>query len=373
VVATLVTIGVLASVIGLGALATGIDIHRLVGGNAPQAAVALGGWAGCLGVVQLAFGYALRNKMFVRRLVLVTGEASTQPAVARFISVIQNHCTGFYEVVGTVPAHDARHMTHALLGGRRIWGMIVFPTGWRELPPEKPAAWGKVRIWDEAAFWEAHLRRVDIDHPAATRRLQEAARQGRLHGLTDRTVDIIFSLLLLGFTLPLLVLVALLIRLDSPGPAFYVQDRVGMNGRIFRLLKFRSMREDAEARGPVWARKRDPRVTRVGAFIRLTRIDELPQLLNVLAGDMSLIGPRPERPTFAEQLAEQIPFWRERTRVKPGMTGWAQVNYPYGASVEDARTKLSYDLYYIKYCGFALKMTILLSTLRVVLLQKGAR
>jgi lipopolysaccharide/colanic/teichoic acid biosynthesis glycosyltransferase len=139
------------------------------------------------------------------------------------------------------------------------------------------------------------------------------------------------------------------------------------------VLKFRSMRTDAEARGPAWAARRDPRVTRVGAIIRLTRIDELPQLINVLRGEMSLIGPRPERPHFVAQLEQALPFYRDRARVKPGLTGWAQVNYPYGASVEDARAKLSYDLYYVKHRGVWLDLMILLATVRVVLFQRGAR
>ena len=133
------------------------------------------------------------------------------------------------------------------------------------------------------------------------------------------------------------------------------------------------MRVDAEARGPVWAKQRDPRVTSVGSFMRRTRIDELPQLFNVLRGQMSFIGPRPERPHFVEQLAEVIPFYRERARVKPGLTGWAQVNFPYGASVEDARGKLSYDLYYVKHRSILLDLSILFATVRVILFQEGSR
>ncbi|MDP9085503.1 MAG: sugar transferase, partial [Pseudomonadota bacterium] len=144
-------------------------------------------------------------------------------------------------------------------------------------------------------------------------------------------------------------------------------------GKSFTLLKFRSMRANAEASGPKWAQQRDPRVTRVGSFMRKTRIDELPQLLNILRGEMSFIGPRPERPHFVEQLSEAIPFYHERARVKPGLTGWAQVNYPYGASVEDARAKLSYDLYYVKNRNLVMDILILLSTVRVILFQEGAR
>jgi lipopolysaccharide/colanic/teichoic acid biosynthesis glycosyltransferase len=178
---------------------------------------------------------------------------------------------------------------------------------------------------------------------------------------------------LLLFTLPLMLVAALAIKLDSRGPVLYWQERVGLHGRTFTLLKFRSMRTDAEARGPVWAAQRDPRVTRVGGFLRLTRIDELPQLVCVLRGAMSLIGPRPERPHFVAQLEQVLPFYRDRALAKPGLTGWAQVNYPYGASVEDARAKLSYDLYYVKHRSLLLDLLILLATVRVVLFQRGAR
>ena len=174
-------------------------------------------------------------------------------------------------------------------------------------------------------------------------------------------------------TLPLLLLVAVLIKFDTPGPVFYRQERVGLGGRTFVLVKFRSMRVDAEAAGPCWASERDPRVTRLGRLLRLTRIDELPQLLNVLAGSMSLVGPRPERPHFVEQLTQIIPHFTDRIALKPGLTGWAQVNYPYGASVEDARQKLAYDLYYLQHRSLLLDLRILLATVCVVLCGRGAR
>jgi exopolysaccharide biosynthesis polyprenyl glycosylphosphotransferase len=179
---------------------------------------------------------------------------------------------------------------------------------------------------------------------------------------------------MLALTLPVIAATAVAVRLDSPGPILYRQERVGLRGRCFTLLKFRSMGADAEAGGtPRWAAQRDSRVTRVGAFIRSTRIDELPQLLNVLRGDMSLVGPRPERPHFVEQLGQLIPFYNERAYVKPGITGWAQVNYPYGASVEDAREKLAYDLYYVKNRGLFLDLLVLVATVRVILFREGAR
>jgi exopolysaccharide biosynthesis polyprenyl glycosylphosphotransferase len=191
--------------------------------------------------------------------------------------------------------------------------------------------------------------------------------------VSRRALDVIGSLLLLAFTLPLLLLVAFLIKVDSTGPVLYRQSRVGLHGRIFTMLKFRSMRVNAEVAGPCWATDRDPRMTRIGAFIRATRLDEVPQLLNVLRGDMSLVGPRPERPHFVQQLDAIIPRYNERTHVLPGITGWAQINYPYGASVEDARAKLAFDLFYINNRALLLDLRILLRTIPVVLFRIGAR
>jgi exopolysaccharide biosynthesis polyprenyl glycosylphosphotransferase len=191
---------------------------------------------------------------------------------------------------------------------------------------------------------------------------------------SKKIIDVLLASTLLLAALPLMLLVALAIKCDSPGPVFYPQERVGLRGRRFAVLKFRSMRQDAEADGrPVWAEAKDSRVTRVGRFIRWVRIDELPQLLNVLRGEMSVIGPRPERPYFVDQFNQLIPSYDDRHAVLPGITGWAQVNYPYGASLEDAREKLRYDLYYIANYSFRLDLQILLATVRVVLSGKGAR
>ena len=170
---------------------------------------------------------------------------------------------------------------------------------------------------------------------------------------------------------PLMVLVALAIRLESEGPVLFRQIRTGRNNREFRILKFRSMRTDAEADGARWAQREDPRATKVGRFIRLTRLDELPQLINVLRGEMSFIGPRPERPEFVRELEKSIPFYDFRHVVRPGITGWAQVLYPYGSSVNDSREKLQYDLYYIKNYSLALDLVIIFKTARVVLSGSG--
>ena len=186
-----------------------------------------------------------------------------------------------------------------------------------------------------------------------------------------RIADLMMAAVLLVVVSPLMVLAAVTIKLDSPGPIFYSQLRSGLYGKPFRVYKYRSMYQDAEKRGVQWADKRDPRITRVGRWLRLLRIDELPQIWNVLWGEMSLIGPRPERPEFDVKLKEAIPYYEVRYLVKPGITGWAQVMYPYGASIEDAYEKLAYDLYYIKNYSLWLDIAIAFKTIRVVLLGKG--
>ena len=192
--------------------------------------------------------------------------------------------------------------------------------------------------------------------------------------VVKRAADLSVACALLAFTLPLMMMVALAIKLDGPGPVFYRQERVGLGGRRFTLLKLRSMRQDAEADGrPVWAAAEDDRITRVGRFIRCMRIDELPQLFNVLRGEMSMVGPRPERPYFVDRLSAIIPSYHDRHTVLPGITGWAQINYPYGASIEDAREKLHYDLDYIANHRPLLDLKILVATVGVVIARKGAR
>jgi sugar transferase (PEP-CTERM system associated) len=190
--------------------------------------------------------------------------------------------------------------------------------------------------------------------------------------LCKRTLDIMASFFGLLILSPIIPIIALAIKLDSPGPVLFCQKRVGEGDRDFTLMKFRSMRQDAEAAtGAVWSQENDPRITKVGNFLRCTRLDEIPQLVNILRGDMSLVGPRPERPEFVNKLKERIPYYSERHYVKPGLTGWAQVCYPYGSSVEDAIEKLRYDLYYIKNISILLDFYIIFKTFSVVLLGKG--
>jgi len=192
--------------------------------------------------------------------------------------------------------------------------------------------------------------------------------------LLKRLNDIVFSLVGILLSAPLLPLIALAIRLDSPGTVLFRQIRLGEAEKEFELYKFRTMQQDAEVKtGAVWSCENDPRITRVGRLLRKSRLDELPQLFNVLRGNMSLVGPRPERPEFVEQLKEVIPYYSKRHTLKPGVTGWAQVRYPYGASIEDAHEKLKYDLYYIKHYSLSLDMLVIVETVKVVLLGRGGR
>jgi sugar transferase (PEP-CTERM system associated) len=231
-----------------------------------------------------------------------------------------------------------------------------------------------MKVTEYLAFYEREAGRVDLDalHPSWLVYSDGFSLQW-WDTLAKRAFDIIVSVLFLAFTLPITLIAAILVRLDSPGPIFYRQERVGQNGQTFTLMKFRSMRADAESGGPQWAAQNDARITRMGEFIRQTRIDEIPQIINVLRGDMSFIGPRPERPFFVESLSRHVPYYRERHRMKPGITGWAQINYPYGASIADAKEKMSYDLYYLKNFTIFLDVLILLQTARVVLWPAGVR
>lgn len=232
-----------------------------------------------------------------------------------------------------------------------------------------------VHVNDFSSFLERETGRVDLDTVNPSWLIfSDGFSSGRaVSSAAKRLFDISASLLLLALTAPVIALFAILVKLDSKGPAFFRQTRVGLYGENFDVIKLRSMRTDAEVAGAQWATENDPRVTRVGRFIRKVRIDELPQAWSVLVGEMSFVGPRPERPEFVAGLEEKLPYYAERHMVKPGITGWAQINYPYGASIEDSRHKLEYDLYYAKNYTPFLDLLIILQTLRVVLWHEGAR
>ena len=247
----------------------------------------------------------------------------------------------------------------------------------RALPAEPllAARFGGVRVLEAAQFVERLERRIALD---LARPLDLALAEGPLRtpaGLAmKRTFDVAAACVLLALAGPLMILAAIAVRASSRGPVFYRQERLGRDGKPYTLVKFRTMRTDAEeASGPVWAQERDPRVTSVGAFLRRSRLDELPQLFNVLGGSMSLVGPRPERAFFAKHLREHIPLFDLRLAAKPGVTGWAQLRYPYGASIEDARAKLEFDLYYLENWSPFLDLVIAFHTAKHVLLGRGAR
>ncbi|QZH74893.1 MAG: TIGR03013 family PEP-CTERM/XrtA system glycosyltransferase [Erythrobacter sp.] len=232
-----------------------------------------------------------------------------------------------------------------------------------------------VHVNDFSSFLERETGRVDLDTLNPSWLIfSDGFSSGRaISSVAKRIFDISASGLLLLLTFPVIALFAAVVKLDSKGPAFFRQQRVGLYGETFELVKLRSMRTDAEKDGAQWAQEQDPRITRVGAFIRKVRIDELPQVWTVLTGHMSFVGPRPEVPQFVNDLEQHLPFYAERHMVKPGITGWAQINYPYGASIEDSRQKLEYDLYYAKNYTPFLDLLIMLQTLRVVLWPEGAR
>jgi sugar transferase (PEP-CTERM system associated) len=232
-----------------------------------------------------------------------------------------------------------------------------------------------VQVTDLARFFERVHGQVPIESLKVSWLIYgDGYRQNLVRNFVKRVFDIVASCGLLVAAAPVMVLAASMIALESGGPIIYRQERVGRGGRTFTVLKFRSMSRDAEKDGKAtWAVANDTRVTRVGRLLRRTRIDELPQLINVMKGEMSFVGPRPERPEFVAMLTEQIPFYAVRNSVKPGLTGWAQVRYSYGATIEQSVKKLEYDLYYVKNHTLLLDLVILLETVRVVLLGEGAR
>ena len=231
-----------------------------------------------------------------------------------------------------------------------------------------------IRVDEGMSFTEELNGKLSVEslYPSALI-FSEGFKKSILFKKGKKYFDVLLAILGSIIAFPAGVLIAVAIKMDSEGPIFYEQERVGKDGKLFKLLKFRSMRMDAENAGPVWAMVEDRRVTRVGRFIRKMRLDELPQVLNVLRGEMSFVGPRPERPFFVKKLDREIPYYFHRHSVKPGITGWAQLCYPYGSSTEDALEKLKYDLYYIKNMSLIFDLTIILETIKTVIWRRGAR
>ena len=342
-------------------------------GTASLAAVGslmLGAVAGVV-LARMAYAMASRRGLLRRRLVIIGGAATER--ASQGADAGRNP----FDVVLALPGGPslAEALRPERLRAGHVWAIVARDPAALDATLRRHCRDAGVRVLTEEEFNECRLQRVQCETlPRDWLATARCSHQSRAEAILRRGFDITVALTLLLFALPIMLITAIAIRCDSPGPIFYRQLRAGQHRRPFNLCKFRSMVVDAEAGGaPRWATPGDPRATAVGRFIRLTRIDELPQLINVLCGDMSIVGPRPERPGFVEQLGAVIPHYHDRASVKPGITGWAQVNYPYGASVEDARMKLAYDLYYVRRRSLFLDLLILVATVRVVLFQEGAR
>ena len=357
------------------------DGHQLV-----IFATSTGLLVGCVLVGRIV-AIPLSRSRFPGRRVLVMGVGRLAAEIEHLMATQRRSSTEVVGYIATgddnfeVPQSRVKSCASSLVALARETGareIVVALDDRRGMPlqPLLEARMEGIAVTPYLSFWERETRRLNLASLDPSWLIYgDGFHFGTLtNRVLKRVLDIAASLALLVLTLPTLLIAALAIRLDGAGPIFYRQERVGRRGRTFYIYKFRTMRVDAEQEcGPQWASVRDPRVTRVGSFLRRTRIDELPQILNVLKGEMSLVGPRPERPHFVTSLGVQIPFYAERHAVRPGITGWAQVSYPYGASTEDAREKLSYDLYYIKNFSFLFDLLILLSTARAVFFDDGAR
>ena len=377
----LVALGAAAAACGLGAFAAELTL--------PPGALlaAVGAAAGAVFLVRTAWQEARPVR---RILILGTGARARELALA-----VARDASGEFEVAGflddaqwTSSAEPPLPLLLATSDGYEAMGDVVRRAGASLVVVAADERRGAMPleallrcrtsgtpVLDVATFSERALRRLPVHalHPSALT-FQDGFTRGAVGELAKRALDVVASLTLLVLAAPLLVVVAALVKLDSPGPVFYGQERVGKGGRRYRVVKFRTMRHDAErGSGPVWARAGDSRVTRLGRFLRMCRIDEIPQVWCVLRGDMSFVGPRPERPFFVEQLKAQIPFYELREVVKPGITGWAQIRYAYGASVDDARAKLEYDLYYAKNGTLFLDLVVIFHTAKTVLFGRGAR
>jgi sugar transferase (PEP-CTERM system associated) len=337
-------------------------------------------------LIRGVFGLSLGNEGFKRRL-LVLGAG---PRAARIRSLAAERGAGFI-IVGHVAMNDCKPVIPTAINREHIDNLAEHATllnasevvlaleERRNALPLNDLIRVKttgVHVNELSSFLERETGRVDLDtvNPSWLIFSDGFSSGRRISSFAKRVFDVVVSALLLVLATPVIGLTAILIRLESRGSPFFRQTRVGLYGEPFELMKLRSMRQDAEIAGEaVWAQENDPRVTRVGRIIRTLRIDELPQVWNVLRGDMSFVGPRPERPQFVAELEEQLSYYAERHMVKPGITGWAQINYPYGASLEDSRHKLEYDLYYAKNYTPFLDVLILLQTIRVVLWPEGVR
>ncbi len=360
----------LLRVLGVSTIGLGLLFAAGVGGRFDAATVG-GLGAACLSVLALRTALPeLAGRLGLRTRIFLVGDGRAARQLAREIAR-----DGNIEVAGFAGARTRDLAARARAAGADT--IVVAADDRRGLPNDELLACRAegLSVIEGAAFAARALHRLPVElvRPSDLIYDDGFARPLWLR-VARRLISIVISTVLIVATLPLLALAALAIRLDSPGPILFSQERVGMRGRVFRIFKLRTMRVDAEQQGAAqWARVGDPRVTRVGRILRRYRIDELPQLWNVVRGDMDLVGPRPERPPFVAELAKKIPYYELRHLVRPGITGWAQVRYPYAASVEEAREKLQYDLYFVRHLSLSLDLLIVLATAKVVLGGRGAR
>jgi len=346
---------------------------------------------GLMGVVivswRIIYNYILRTRQLDQKIMIV-GSGSLAKNIAK--EIVERVDTGF-KVIGFITENPERVgeklVNPSIIGDQtqildiakreKVNRIIVALEERRGKFPDAQLLECKMRgivVEEGIEFYEHLTGRLQVESLRPSFLIfSDGFKKSELTMWVKRVTGFTLSLIGLIFLSPLILVISILIKIDSHGPVFYKQERVGKRGKIFKLLKFRSMVDNAETNGPVWAENDDKRITRVGRWIRKWRLDEVPQMFNVIKGDMSFVGPRPERPYFVEQLRKEIPFYDQRFSIKPGVTGWAQIKYRYGASKEDALEKLKYDLYYIKNLSPLIDLLIIFETIKVVLFGKGAR
>jgi exopolysaccharide biosynthesis polyprenyl glycosylphosphotransferase len=357
-------IGATTIVCGIGTL--------MMPGPSPARAIAIAGLGGAC-TVALALRAALPEvgrMAALRARVFLIGQGSQ--AAMKLQSEIARD--GHTEIVGWGTIETAGLAARARARGANVIVVAVDDRRGLNVRELLACRLAGLEVIDGPTFAERALKKIPVDLVKPGDLVFSDGFERPLWLLVGRRlVSLMASLVLFTLAAPVLALVSILIKLDSKGPVFYSQERVGMGGRSFKMLKFRTMKTDAEVGGVKWAQKNDPRVTGIGKWLRRFRVDELPQILNVVKGEMGIVGPRPERPEFVAKLRRQIPYYDLRTLVPPGITGWAQIRYPYAASLEEAREKLQYDLWYVKHLSVRLDLAILFHTAKVVVFGRGAR
>ncbi len=372
-------------------------VHDVItGAGATSYGLILAALTGCLiaGIGRFFGARSARLQSYLQRQVLVLGTGRQAAAIWALVEPVRVRRDKLFGFLGQgsglvsgqtvdqhLPKDRIRHTNLPLVDYARqnnIHEIIVARDTLREEIPERALLDCRLHgltVIDSVSFIERETGRIGVDTVSVRWLIFSTGFQrGKIKAAIKRISDLVISGIALLLLSPVMLATALIVKWDSPGPALFEQVRVGLGGKTFKIYKFRSMRQDAEADGKAqWAQKNDQRITKVGKFLRLTRLDELPQLYNVLRGDMSLVGPRPERPEFVKGLSEEIPFYMERHSVRPGITGWAQTSFTYAATVEDTKVKLEYDLYYVKNYSLFLDLLVLIQTLRVALRGDGAR